>query len=149
MRPISPLIASLVMSGLARATVRKQDLGINATGVGLVFLAGLVGLVGFVFLVIAAYRVLLRAYEPVAAAGLTGGSVVLLAIILAFGGVRLIKLHRRPIAQIQETTDEKLHRLLNDFPVTEFENLVKENPKTSVVVAGIAGLLAADALRPH
>ncbi len=151
----TPIITSLVLGGLTKAaTARKPDITVGATGVGILFLAGLVGLVGFVFVVIAGYRLMLASFTPVEAAGITGGVVLLLAAFLGFYGYRIIKTGRKSVvAAMQPEQDEglkeRIQKLLEDFSMPELEELVKSHPKSSVLVAVIAGLLAADAIRSN
>lgn len=148
-------MSGLTKAASAAASARKPDFTVGATGVGLVFLAGLIGLVGFVFLVIAGYRLMLGTYTPVEAAALTGGVVTLIAIVLAYYGIRVFKTGHKSIAVLNpahtqdDSVKDKIHKIMEEFSVPEFENLVKSNPKSSILLAAVAGILAADAIRPN
>jgi len=127
------------MAGTAMRTAKKTSVGF-----GYYALAGGVACVGFVFLSIAAYSLLLETFTAAAAAGITGAGVMFISLsIAAFGHYRLKakKIVKKPVMDggFIDSIESTIKSALDGF-----EEPIKDNPKMALLLAALAGFAAGD-----
>lgn len=142
----SPVIKQVITQGIlgsAKAKVRY-----NTAGIALFGLAGSVGFLGLVFLAIAWNNYLLSAYSAPVAAAVTGGSVLLLALVISGCGYWILRRRKSAgnLIPAKEKEVEDMIDLVLDSMLSELEEPIRQNPKTAMAIAGLAGLVAGDRL---
>ncbi|MGB0720358.1 MAG: phage holin family protein [Bdellovibrionales bacterium] len=119
--------------------------GKSKAGLGLFTVAGLLLAVAMGFFIVAAYLWLQNNYPPDAAAAIAGLLTLMTALICAgvAYGVLQYKRHR-----LQKFKDEMIDTMQNalDFAEEELSQPIRDNPKTSVFIASLAGYLAGEKL---
>lgn len=131
----------LVMGGVSMATRKSK------AGFGLCAISGILGLVAIGFLIAAFYAWALVIYRPDIAALLTAGVAAGLAVVVA--GIAYAVNNKRELERQlrQETMKDDLMGHLKAAIATvddEFGDQVRENPVMAVLLAGLAGFVAAD-----
>jgi hypothetical protein len=102
----------------------------------LLILGGVVGLIGTVFLAIAADLTLAQWLSPPAAAAITGGGLVAIALILAW--IALHQSRALPRAEAESLPIAALIEFATNL-VGEFEGAVQSSPKSAAAAAFAAG----------
>ena len=118
----------------------------NRTGLGLRFLFGLSVLAGLGFLVHALYLHLNTALSPAMASVIVGGVLFIAAAI-----IRALSryAYRRRVLHMT-TMQTEMEATINRMVATAGEGLggtIRDNPKSAMVIAAIAGAIAAQQLR--
>jgi len=131
----------LVSGGLAMATNKSK------AGFGLCAVSGLLGFTAVGFLIAAFYAWALAAYRPDIAALMTAALVAAFALVAAVGAYAIN--HKREIKRKlrQETFKNDLLSNIKAVVATvddELGDQIRENPTTAVLLAGLAGYIAAD-----
>lgn len=117
------------------------------TGAGMSFLtlSGLLLLVAVGFFVYAAHLWFAKTYEPEVAFAMTGGVIVFFALLSALGayGVHAYKKQKAEIIK-----KEILHKMEDFFEAAndELGEPIQDNPKTSMLIASLAGFAAGERL---
>jgi hypothetical protein len=139
---MSPLVREILLKGLVAGSA-MQTAKKTSVGVAYYAAAGAIGLLGIVFLAIAAYGLLLESFSMPIAASILGGVIMLIAAGVALiGYLRLHKKHvRKPNfdGNFLDSLENTAKSLLAGF-----EGPVKDNPTMAVLLAAIAGFAAAD-----
>ena len=140
---LSPLIKEVllnsVLAGSAVRTAKK-----TSAGIAIYLLAGCIGFLGIVFLSIASNLYLQQDYTAPAAAAMTGSAIMVLAIAIGLFG------HFRNNKSVKRSTVD--HGLISSMETTlksfmdGIEDPVKDNPKTALLMAALAGFAAGDKL---
>ncbi len=105
--------------------------------------AGLFVLIAFIFLLIALYYSLSKQYAPDMAALMTAGASLAIALLTVLAG-HTVREYSRP------KIDRTFHDIKSQFDAAlknmegDWEAPIRENPKTAVALAALAGLLLAD-----
>ncbi len=147
-----PLMKQLVLEGLMSAPVPRLP-RINLTGIALVLCGVVLGVMSVVTLFIAEYLYLATLYSaPLAALGVACTALAL-SLLACAGGMMVMSSKRnrraRHIPQAASQPDiAKTVSALIDSIAEELEDPIRENPKTAVAIAGLAGFLAGDQVRP-
>lgn len=131
----------LVRGGMSMA-VRK-----SGAGYGFYFVSSLLGLVAAGFLVAGFYAWALIGYRPDIAALMTAGLTGSLALIAAIAAYGINHKHERLRQIRQESLKNDLMTNMKAVIASiddEIGDHVRENPTTSVVLAALAGFIAAD-----
>jgi hypothetical protein len=108
-------------------------------------LSGVLILAGLGFMLAAGYDWLLANYDIQTARLFMGGLCLILAAIAAAVAGAIIKLKIRKAETYYVVLRENLEAMLSMIG-DELEDPIRENPKTAVLVAGLAGYVAAEKL---
>lgn len=141
---IAALAKQFVIDGIMHSATRQASA--RGAGMGLYAIAGGIGIIGVVFLAIAVYGLLLAELPMPLAAALTGLGIMILAIAIAGFGRHISTRTARENRHQESQKIEQLMTQLCDEVLTECEEPIRKNPKTALVLAGLAGLLAGDQL---
>lgn len=147
-----PLMKQLVLEGLMSAPVPRLP-RISFTGIAFMLCGIVLGFMSVVTLFIAEYLYLITLYSaPLAALGVACTALVLM---LLCGGLGMLFMsdkrgrRARHTAPTQAQPDiAKTVSALIDSIAEELEEPIRENPKTAVAIAGLAGFLTGDQVRP-
>lgn len=147
------LIRQLVFEGLRYAPAMPRLLRISLAGITFVASAVILAFMALIALLIAEYFYLLAFYSaPLAALGV---ACTALGLALLSGGTGLMlmkgresrRAHRPAQTKNRQDIAQTLSALF-DAMAEELEVPIRENPKTAVALAGLAGFLAGDQVRP-
>lgn len=105
-------------------------------------LAGLFFVFGLGMIIYAAHIWAATVYAPEVAAALTGAWILGLAILCALIALAVVKHKERKTREMQAEMVQSMHVAL-ELVHDEIEEPVRENPKTSLAVAALAGYAAA------
>lgn len=148
-----PLMKQLVMDGLMNAPVPHLP-RISLTAIALTLCAVLMAFMTLSVLLIAEYFYLSQIYiAPVAALMVAGTSCAL--ALLTWGAGKMITAQKNaPSAAREEFMARqpdiaKTVSALIDSIAEELEEPIRDNPKTAMAIAGLAGFLAGDQVRPN
>jgi hypothetical protein len=139
-----PGITSVIEALITSTFVNKQIFMLRANKTEWVLLAfcTLCAGAGIFFLVLALYQYLGGLYAPYLAALISSALVFATALVTVM--LKTALHYKKPPnpQSAQDEFSENIHALIKDI-CRELEDPVRENPKTSVAIAAIAGLLAA------
>ncbi|HEY0901995.1 MAG TPA: hypothetical protein VGD95_07720 [Micavibrio sp.] len=145
-----PLMKQLVLEGLMRPPGPRLP-RISFTAIGLTLCAVLLGFMTLAILLVAEYLYLVQIYmAPYAALIVAATSLAL--TLLTWGAGKMISYNKNnpsydempsPPPDIAKTVSA-----LIDSIAEELEEPIRDNPKTAVAIAGLAGFLAGDQVRP-
>lgn len=142
---ISALVKQLIVDGIV-STASRTTIN-NSASVGLYALAGGISIIGVVFLAIAVYGLLLENLTMPAAASITGAGILALAgVFVLIGKYAVKKIARRRHTEKFHNVEVLVGQLLEDV-LGDIENPIRENPKTAMILAGLAGFMAGDRLQ--
>jgi len=149
MAVIAPLIAQMVIDGLVNRPA-QQPVALRKTDVAFGLLSVFLMCAGAIFLLIAFYQYALISQGAVIAALLTGGAAVLASALIGIG-LSIKKAARKSrqkhmasaaASQADRLKDELIAAL---SAATEgLEDPIARNPRTSVLLASLAGYAAAN-----
>ncbi len=142
---VAPIVRDILIKGVLAGSA-VQTAKTKTTGWGLYALAGGVGCIGFVFLSIAGYGLLLESFPMPVAAAMTGSVIMLISIAIGLSGyygMKKKKIIRKPVFDggVGETIESTFKSFLEGF-----EEPVKDNPKMALLMAALAGFAAGDRL---
>lgn len=142
MQALMPLVEQVIIDRLLsqRAPLMRK----NKIGIGLMVLAGVMLLLGLVFAALAGYGWLLMHYPQPTAALITAGFILGLSILSSLIGVALLQ-RRAPPPRRQN--EEEIMEAVSEIMTIVSEELaepIKENPKTAVILSGVAGFAAGE-----
>jgi hypothetical protein len=146
MNSLKPLIKKAVAEGII-AQANRHSYKRDAAGAGVIFMAGLIALAALGFLIASVYTVLLLIYPVQIAAALTGAGLLILSGLIFWSGARLMQQKRREDETVTRERIESLVDVMADNVTEEMSEPVRDNPKTAMAAAAIAGFLAGDRLR--
>lgn len=143
MNALMPLVEQFVVNTLVSKQApftRKSKLGL-----GLMVLSGLFFCAALVFLVVAGYGWLLTQFTQPEAALITAAFILAASVLTALCAVLVLKKtpHHAP-AQSDEILE--MVTALGEMVGDDLETSIRDNPKTAMLLAGAAGLIAADRL---
>lgn len=143
MPALEPLVVQILMDTIDRWSVKSNTQ--RGAGLWLLALSGLLGVVSVVYAAIALHTYLLENYMPMTAALLT--CLVCLGLAVISLTARDL-LRRRSIKKQTEATPDIKNALLSALSsiTQELEEPVAENPRTSIVLAGITGYMTGNRL---
>ncbi len=143
MERLLPIVKEAVVSGLiAQATHR--DRRSDMAGIGLIIFAGVVFLLAVIFCAMAGYHWLAQQYStPVSFSIIAGTLLVTSALFFVLGQKAMGHSQRNSTRRSREEIS-KLFDIVTDELSQDIAEPVKENPKTSLAAAAIAGFLAGD-----
>ena len=117
--------------------------GRTKAGLGLAALTGLLVLTGFGFLVYAAFLWMNANYEPQVAAFYAGAGAFALAIITTLAAYLIMQYKQRRAEKARQELLQTIH-LAMDVADEELSKPINENPKTTLLLASLAGYILAD-----
>lgn len=127
------------MNGGGHALARSR------TSMGLYLIASFMVCLGAGFLIYAGFQWASTQYTPEQAATLTGLSILFLAVCTALGAQIVIRKRRNKLEQIKHEVTDNLQELLSSLD-DDWGGVVSRNPKTSMLVAAVAGYVLGDRL---
>lgn len=143
MSTLKPLLRQTIIEGAIAYTMRRNHRN-DLAGFGMMVFAAFIGLFSFAFLSVGVWFWLTPIYGEAIAAWLAGlvllvvtGLFVLLGYQAAYRKKEITE--RQARAQIEQVYD-----LLADELALEIGDPVRENPKTALAAAALAGFIAGD-----
>ena len=142
MPDITPIIKTVVAGLLAGG--RPQMTSINKTEWALLAFAILCASADVFFLALALYQYLTNLYPSPAPAAALISAAIFFAVALLAALLRKVITQKTALmpTSVEDDLKEKIHILIASL-FNELEEPIRENPKTSMAVAALAGLLAA------
>jgi hypothetical protein len=139
-----PDITSIIETLIVNAFMSKQASAprINKLEWALLILCILCVATGIFFLDVALYQYLESLYTPYIAALISSALVFAAALVAIIINAFLHRKKATNHSSAQDELSEHIHTLIKGV-YTELEDPIRENPKTSVIVAALAGLFAA------
>ncbi len=154
--PLLPLITQMVIEGISKGT-RPVLPRLNSKGIALVACSATLALLGLGFTIFAGFLYLQNFFEAEIAALIVAGGIFFFAAIVGLFGKKSIAergyvtYHRSsshsnssPVADIAQTV-----KSLIEGVTTELEEPIRDNPKTAIALASLAGYLAGDFHKRH
>ena len=140
MTSLAPLAQQMAISFIAREHFSSRLIN---TRTALMFISFMLACTGMVFSLYAEYVWLQTFFLPEVAALITAGSAFMLALISA-GCSKILDQRRKrtPLFDAAEIT-ESISRIIESVG-GELEDPVRDNPKTAIVLASLAGFLAGE-----
>jgi hypothetical protein len=117
--------------------------GRNKAGAGLMILSGLMLAAGLGFIIYASYLWLNAHYLPDMAAALTGALALFMAVLSALMAHAYSEYKRLRLRKIKAEATQTLQNAF-DMLNAELEHPIRENPKTSVLIASLAGFMVGE-----
>ncbi len=145
-----PLMKQLVLEGLMSAPVPRLP-RISFSGIAFMLGGAVLGLMTLAILFVAEYLYLVTLYSaPMAALGVACTAMALTLLSLGTGMILMAgKRHKGRHAPASPQPDiAKTVSALIDSITEELEDPIRENPKTAVAIASLAGFIAGDHARP-
>lgn len=141
MQALMPLIEQVIIDRLLsqKAPLMRK----NKFGIGLTVLGGAMFLLGLVFAALAGYGWLLMHYPQPTAALITAGFILGLSILTSLVGVALLQRRAPPRRQDEEEIMEAVSEIMT-IVSEELAEPIQENPKTAVILSGVAGFAAGE-----
>ncbi|MGZ9097056.1 MAG: phage holin family protein [Micavibrio sp.] len=137
----TPILKQLLVEGFMNSN--RSLPGFNPTGLGIMAFSAVLGVLGFGFLLYAGFLQLQDYYASDIAALIVGGTALVVALLLAWIGK---KVFRKQSFMSQGMTQQgdlaKTVTQLLDSLGEELEEPIRDNPKTALMVASLAGFLA-------
>jgi hypothetical protein len=137
----TPILKQLLVEGFMNS---KRSLpGFNPAGLGIMAFAAVLAVFGFGFLLYAGFLQLQDYYASDIAALIVGGSALMMAFLISWVGKKIfwkqpfISQDIGPQGDLAKTVTQLLDSLGE-----ELEEPIRENPKTALMVASLAGFLA-------
>jgi len=117
--------------------------GKSKTGLGLFALAGVLLTIALGFFIYAAYLWLVSNYPPEIAAAAAGGLTLGVAALCALGAYGFLQYKRSRLKKLKNEIADTMQNAL-EFADEELAQPVKDNPKTAVLIASLAGFIAGE-----
>lgn len=117
--------------------------GKSKAGIGLTFFAGFMLLTACGFFIYAAYLWMSSRFEPEIAASIAGGFTLMLSALCALGAYAIVQYKRYRLSKLKSEITDTMYSAL-DLAETELAEPIKNNPKTAVLVASLAGFIAGE-----
>ncbi len=144
MAVIQPMITQMVLNSLLSRPSRTP--GMRKAEICLLAVCGMFSVVGTVFLFMSLHAFALVYYVPWVAAAITGGTALVVGLCCAVvaGNMEAARKALKPQHSIEDTGEALLAAL--GQATQGLEKPISENPRTSVLLASLAGYLAGDKL---
>ncbi|MCC7035707.1 MAG: phage holin family protein [Alphaproteobacteria bacterium] len=144
MAVIQPMITQMVLNSLL--TRASKTPAMRRTEICLLAACGMFLIIGVVFLFVALHAFALVYYVPWVAATITGGAALIVGLCcaVAAGNMEAARKALKPQHSIEDTGEALLAAL--GHATQGLEKPISENPRTSVLLASLAGYLAGDKL---
>lgn len=119
--------------------------GKNKVGFGLFMLSGFSFIFGLGFVGYGTHIYMAANYPPDVAALMTGGAAMAFACAIACIGYLFLRYRKYKIAQMKHDLTQTLTNVMDMFS-DELAEPIKDNPKTSVLIASLAGFMVGEKL---
>ncbi len=145
MEGMLPVLKEAIVSGVV-ATATRRGPRKKLAGMAVMVFAGLVLFLAIVFIALANYEWLSAQYSSPVAYLVIGLTLLLLSAITFFLARASLHSHERNIDEHSREEISRLVDLLAEELSGELAEPVRNNPKTSLAAAAVAGFLAGDRL---
>lgn len=144
MAVIQPMITQMVLNSLLTRTSKTPAM--RKAEICLLAACGIFSVVGVVFLFVALHAFALVYYVPWVAATITGSTALIVGLCCAVvaGNMEQARKAMKPQQGIEDAGEALLAAL--GHATQGLEKPISENPRTSVLLASLAGYLAGDKL---
>lgn len=134
---LSTIVKTVVIERLVAGAVpiRESD----KVGMALMVLSGFMALFAVLFFLIAGYNVLLSEYSTQMAAAIMGGIILALSAILGLSAYGLFRYRQKRFKHMQRAVTSNIQSFIDSIS-DEFDEPVRNNPKTAVALASLLGL---------
>lgn len=136
------LLSQILLSGASAYSRNRADDAKKEWGLLALSIIG--GVIALIFLTSALYMAVSEIYSPPIGALATGVAMALFSLICLFWANRPEKRQKTPLWS--SVNDNQLMDTVEEI-ISEIGQPIKDNPGTAVLLASIAGFLAADRLR--
>lgn len=150
MAAFAPVLKQLMLDGIMSSPAMPRMPRITMAGVLFLWFAGVMIIISAGFILFAEYAYLTTMYTPQLAAAVVAASGLAVAMLSAATGMLVMdrKADRRPAQNMASQPDiAKTLTGLIDSLSEELEDPIRENPKTAIMIASLAGFLAGDTSR--
>jgi high-affinity Fe2+/Pb2+ permease len=131
------MIEHAILAALTQDSPRGNPAG------PLLMISGVLAVVAIGFLMAAGYDWLLTQYDLQTARLYMGGFVFLLAALFAVVAMAIYSYRQRKIRAYYEVVKDNFQHAMT-IVGEELEEPIRENPKTAMLIAGLAGYIAAE-----
>lgn len=141
MTALTPIIKQLLVEGFMNSS--RSLAAFNPAGIGVMAFAALLAASGFGFLLFAGFLQLAKYYTNDLSALIIAGSCLVLAPVIAWIGKKIFK--KQSIVSHRDSHPGDMAKTVTqliDSIGEELEDPIRENPKTALMVASLAGFLA-------
>ncbi len=140
-------LADVILMGQALGNFGNNLPIVQKSKIGhkLMLLSGLLLGVGTVMVLCGVFLEIAKAYSPERAAGVTGGILIVIAMICALGAYVFERVKARKIKEVKDEITDAIFAVL-DLAEEAVAKPVRENPKTSIASAAVAGYVAGEAM---
>lgn len=118
--------------------------GSNKAGLGLIVLGGFMFIVSMGFFTWATYLWMAKNLDPQTAAIITGGIAFLIASLCTLGAYGLLRYKKYRILKLKNEVTDTVNAVLSELTQKQVLEPIKENPKTAMLIASLAGLIVGD-----
>ncbi|MDE1153312.1 MAG: hypothetical protein PW788_12310 [Micavibrio sp.] len=139
---VEPVLMQLLMNGLNRPS---KPLLPSKTGIALSAIALFLGCTGIIFMLMAFHELLLDTYAPWIAAVSTGAAALLLAAFAAAVALHLNDIRDAKARLMHQNNTDSLIAAI-EAATKGLEDPIANHPRTSVVLASLAGFMAGSKL---
>lgn len=149
MAAFSPVLKQLMLDGIMSSPAMPRLPRISLLGIFFLWFAALLTVMGVGFLLFAEYAYLTAIYSPeLAAVGVACTAMAVSLLSAATGMIvmdkRASRAKRLPSMGPQPDIAKTITGLIDSL-AEELEDPIRENPKTAIMIASLAGFLAGDA----
>lgn len=144
----SPVLKQFMLDGIMNNSAMPRLPRINPLGIFFLWFAAMLTLMGVGFVLFAEYAYLIATYSAeVAALGVACSAMAISLLSAATGMILMGKrsARRMPASTGMPPDIAKTLTGLIDSLAEELEDPIRENPKTAIMIASLAGFLAGDA----
>lgn len=150
MAAFAPVLKQLMLDGIMNSPAMPRMPHITLAGVLFLWFAGVMIVMSVGFTLFAEYIYLTAIYNPATAAIGVACTGLVIAMLSAATGMLAMdkKTDKRPVQNTGPQPDiAKTLTGLIDSLAEEMEDPIRENPKTAIMIASLAGFLAGDTSR--
>lgn len=140
-------LADVILMGQALGNFGNNLPIVQKSRIGhkLMLLSGLLLGVGTVMVLCGVFLEIAEAYSPERAAGVTGGILIVIAMLCALGAYVFERVKARKIKEVKDDIADAIFAVL-DMAEEAVAKPVRENPKTSIASAVAAGYMAGETM---
>lgn len=140
MTSFAPIIKQLMTDGIMNIRALPK---FSPKGILLLLFSAVWAVLGSGFLLYAGYLYLQARYAPDMAALIIAAAAMCISALIAFAGIHMMKRHPASHHRHAHGTDmaQTVSQLIDTIS-EELEDPIRDNPKTALMVAGLAGFLA-------
>lgn len=140
---VIPVLKDAVVAALIAQAARPKRRA-DMAGAGLIILAGLISFLALIFGSLALYTALDVRYSAQAALAIVAGALLFVALVVGWSGMRFFSRQEREVRVRSREEIRSLVDTLADDVLPGIAQPVKENPKTALAAAALAGFLTGE-----